>query len=161
MMGALAPSRIARFGRGRRSTVDATEIKAVVRRFYEDVVSTGDLERVPEFVSPDCVETDGKVRVESGIDGMASHIAAVREVYAGLTIEVRRQIAEEEWVATEIVARGRHAGAWIGIKPTGRPLEFTGVNVDRVVDGRIVEHGGAANLLQPLLDAGALRVVDA
>lgn len=29
--------------------------------------------------------------------------------------------------------------------------------VDRVVDGRIVEHGGAANMLIPLLEAGALR----
>lgn len=139
--------------------MDATEIKAVVRRFYEEVVSTGDLTRVAEFVSPDCVETDGKVRVQSGIDGMASHIAAVRGVYAGLTIEVLRQIAEGEWVATEIVARGTHAGEWIGIKPTGRALEFTGVNVDRIVNGRIVEHGGAANMLQPLLEAGALRVI--
>lgn len=32
-------------------------------------------------------------------------------------------------------------------------------NVDRVVDGRIVEHSGAANLLEPLLAIGAIRVV--
>lgn len=32
-------------------------------------------------------------------------------------------------------------------------------NVDRVVDGRIVEHGGAANLLEPLLASGAVRAV--
>jgi len=29
----------------------------------------------------------------------------------------------------------------------------------RVVDGRIVEHGGAANLLEPLLEIGAIKVV--
>jgi len=33
------------------------------------------------------------------------------------------------------------------------------VNIDRVVDGRIVEHGGAANLLEPLLAIGAIQVV--
>ena len=38
-------------------------------------------------------------------------------------------------------------------------IELTAVNVDRVVDGRIVEHGGAANLLEPLLEIGAIRVV--
>ena len=38
-------------------------------------------------------------------------------------------------------------------------VTFTGVNVDRVVNGRIVEHGGAANLLGPLLEIGAVRVV--
>jgi hypothetical protein len=34
------------------------------------------------------------------------------------------------------------------------------VNLDKVVDGRIVEHGGAANLREPFLEAGAIRVVD-
>jgi hypothetical protein len=48
---------------------------------------------------------------------------------------------------------------WIGIKPTGRLVEFTEVNVDRVVDGLIVEHGGAANVLEPLLEIGAIRIV--
>lgn len=47
----------------------------------------------------------------------------------------------------------------MGIKPTGKPVTFTGVNVDRVVGGKIVEHGGAANLFGPLLDIGAVKVV--
>ena len=34
------------------------------------------------------------------------------------------------------------------------------VNIDRVVNGRIVEHGGAANLLEPLLEIGAIRIAD-
>ena len=45
------------------------------------------------------------------------------------------------------------------MEPTGKPVAFTGVNVDRVVEGRIVEHGGAANLLGPLLEIGAATVV--
>ncbi|MFQ5771327.1 MAG: hypothetical protein ACE5HX_12370 [bacterium] len=43
--------------------------------------------------------------------------------------------------------------------PTGETIEITGVNVDKVVDGRIVEHGGAANMLEPLLEIGAIQVV--
>ena len=45
------------------------------------------------------------------------------------------------------------------MKPTGKSVVFTGVNVDRVVNGKRVEHGGAANLLGPLLEIGAIRVV--
>jgi hypothetical protein len=40
----------------------------------------------------------------------------------------------------------------------GRPIEVTAVNIDRVVGGRIVEHGGAANLLEPLLKIGAIQM---
>ena len=35
-------------------------------------------------------------------------------------------------------------------------VEITGVNIDRVVNGRIAEHGGVADLLGPLLAMGAL-----
>lgn len=139
--------------------MDTAANKRLVRRFYEEVVSTGAVERLGSFVSPDCVETDGLVRAESGIEGMADHVRGVRSVYPDLEITVERQIAEGEWVATVITARGTHAGEWLGMKPTGKPLVFTGVNVDRVAGGRIVEHGGAANMLAPFLEAGVLRPV--
>jgi hypothetical protein len=44
------------------------------------------------------------------------------------------------------------------MRPTGKRVEITGVNLD-LVDRPIVEHGGAANLLGPLLDIGAIQVV--
>ena len=38
-----------------------------------------------------------------------------------------------------------------------KPITFTGVNVDRILDGKIIEHGGAANLMDPLLNAGVIE----
>ena len=130
--------------------------KAVVRRFIEDVVNTGNVDHLDRLVSPECIETDGRIRIPSGVEGMAEHVRAVRAVYRDLFLTVDRQIAEGDWVATVITARGTHAAEWLGMAPTGKQLVFTGVNVDRVVDGRIVEHGGAANMLQPFLVAGSL-----
>jgi predicted ester cyclase len=131
--------------------------KQLVRQFYEQVVSTGDINRVSQFVAPSCVELDGERRVPSGTEGMIAHIQGVRGVYPDLEVAINRQIAEGDLVATEIIATGTHTGEWLGIGPTGKRLVFTGVNIDRVVDGRIVEHGGAANMLGPLLAAGAIR----
>ena len=134
--------------------------KALVRRFYEDVVSTGNVAVIGTFVSLDYTEVvDGK-EYKVGLEGAREHILGVRRTYPDLVIEVGLQIAEGEYVATCITARGTHLGSWMGIKPTGKPLAFTGVNVDRVVDGLIAEHGGAANMLGPLLQIGAVRVVE-
>lgn len=47
----------------------------------------------------------------------------------------------------------------MGMKPKCKTIEITGVNVDTVVDNRIVEHAGAANKLEPLLEAAAIQVV--
>lgn len=138
-------------------TIEAN--KRVVRRFIEDVVNTGNVSHLADLVSPDCVETDGKVRVTSGVEGMAAHVHAVRAVWHDLTVTIERQIGEGEWVVTQVTARGIHRGEWLGIAPTDRPVVMTGVNVDRVVGGRIVEHGGAANMLDALLEIGAVRPV--
>jgi len=135
------------------------ECKSLVRRFYEEVVNTGNVARIEDFLSPDyCEVHDGK-RHSIGIDGAKAHTLGVRETYPDLHITIDQQIVEGEWVVSCVTARGTHKGWWLGMKPTGKPVVFTGVNIDRVINGRIVEHGGAANLLGPLLEIGAVKVV--
>jgi len=135
------------------------ENKSVVRRFYEEVVNTGNVDLAERLVASDYVEVSDGKRYAVGIEGAKAHVIGVRQTYPDLRIDIERQIAEGEWVATCITARSTHLGEWLGMEPTGKKLVFTGVNVDRVVDGRIVEHGGAANMLGPLLEAGAIQVV--
>ncbi len=135
------------------------ENKELVRRFYEEVVNTGAVDEVARFVSPDYVEVQDNERYAVGVEGVREHIRGVRRTYPDLHLTIEQQIAEGEWVVTRVTMRGTHRGEWQGIKPTGRRVEITAVNVDRVVGGRIVEHGGAANLLGPLLEIGAVRVV--
>lgn len=136
------------------------EIKLLVRRFYEEVVSTGDVDRLAEFISPAYVEVHDNVRHPVGLEGAREHVLGVRRTYPDFHLTVEQQIAEGEWVATRVTARGTHEGTWLGMKPTGKRVEMTAVNIDRVVDGRIVEHGGAADLLEPLLRIGAIRIAD-
>jgi len=135
------------------------ENKRLVRRYIEEVVNTGDVTRLADFIAPDYVEVYRNIRYAMGLEGARRHITGVRETYPDLRVRIDQQIAEGDWVASAITARGTHRGMWLGIKPTGRVVEFTGVNLDKVVGGRIVEHGGAANLLEPLLEIGAVRVI--
>jgi predicted ester cyclase len=123
------------------------ENKQLVRRFYEDVVFSGSLDRLAEFVAPNYLQE------------MKEHLLGVRETYPDGHLTVDQQIAEGEWVVSRVTMRGTHAGGtWLGMTPTRKKVEITGVNVDRVVDGLIVEHGGAANLLEPLIEIGAIRI---
>jgi predicted ester cyclase len=135
------------------------ENKRLVRRYIEEVVNTGDVTRLADFIAPGYVEVYRNTRYPIGLEGAKKHILGVRATYPDLQVRIEQQIAEGDWVVSAITARGTHQGVWLGIKPTGRVVEFTGVNLDKVVAGRIVEHGGAANLLEPLLEIGAIRVV--
>lgn len=117
------------------------------------------VEKIENFIAPDYTEVHDGKRHAAGVKGAKAHIIGVRETYPDLSISIERQIAEGEWVVTCITARGTHKGTWLGMQPTGKSVVYTGVNVDRVVGGKIVEHGGAANMLGPLLSIGAIKVV--
>jgi predicted ester cyclase len=45
---------------------------------------------------------------------------------------------------------GRHTGEFLGVPATGRPVDFKGMDVLRVRDGRIVEHRHVEQLLQAM-----------
>lgn len=141
--------------------MSATDNKLLIRKYIEEVINTGNVDEIEKYVSTDYTEVFEGKRYPIGINGAKEHILGVRQTYPDLAVTVEQQIAEGEYVATCITARGTHQGVWLGITPTGKVVTYTGVNIDRVVDGRIIEHGGAANLLGPLLDIGAVRVVGA
>jgi predicted ester cyclase len=138
--------------------MSTSDDKLLIRRYIEEVINTGNVDKIDQFISADYVEVCECKRFPLGIKGAKEHILGARQTYPDLSLTVEQQIAEGEWVATSITARGTHKGVWSGIKPTGKVLTFSGVNIERVVDGRIVEHGGAANMLEPLLKTGAIRV---
>jgi predicted ester cyclase len=138
-----------------------TDNKLLIRRYIEEVINTGNVETIEKYVSSDYTEIFEGKRFPIGIDGAKEHILGVRRTYPDLILTVEQQIAEGDYVATCITARGTHNGEWLGIQPTGKVVTYTGVNIDKVVDGRITEHGGAANLLGPLIEIGGVRVVGA
>jgi predicted ester cyclase len=139
--------------------MSAIDNKLVVRRYIEEIINTGAVGEIEKFVSADYTEVFEGKRYPIGIQGAKEHVLGVRRTYPDLIVTTDQQIADGDYVATCITARGTHNGHWLGIKPTGKIVTYTGVNIDKVVGGRIVEHGGAANVLGPLLEIGAVRIV--
>ena len=131
--------------------------KTIVKRFVEEIENTGDVSNIEEFIAEDYVEVYEGERYQIGIKGAIDHILGVRRVYPDLKLTIENQISEGDWVVTIYTVTGTFKDEWLGMKPTGKPIKFTGVNVDRIQNGKIVEHGGAANLLEPLLKAGVIE----
>ena len=133
--------------------------KLIVRKYIEEVINTGNIDKIENYISPDYTEIfEGKM-YKLGIEGVKEHVKGVRNTYNGLHLTIEKQFAEGDWVISCITAEGIHSGEWMGIKPTGKKVTFTGVNLDKVINRKIVEHGGAANLSHTLLEIGAIKVV--
>ena len=136
--------------------MEKTDNKKIIRRYTDEIENTGDISNIHEFIAEDYVEVFEGERYEIGIKGAIDHILGVRKVFPDLKLVIENQISEGDWVVSVYSVTGTFRDEWFGMKPTGKPITFTGVNVDRIKNGKIIEHGGAANLLEPLLKAGAL-----
>ena len=130
-----------------------------IKNFYETIVSENQIERMSEFVSPECCVKIGEKQIPAGIDGMKEHIKATKQTYPDYRMKILKQFCDGDYVISEFIMEGTHEEEWIGIKPTGKRLVFTGVNIDKVADGLIVEHGGAVNTFETLFEAGVIRAV--
>ena len=135
------------------------ENKKIIRDYIEKVINTGNIEGIDKYISEDYTEIFEDKKYLLGIEGAKEHIRGVRATYFNLHLRIDNQIAENEYVATCITATGIHNGKWMDIKPTGKPVTFTGINIDKVVNGKIVEHSGAANLFTTFLNIGAIGIV--
>lgn len=130
--------------------------KKKIKYFYEVVTSQGLLDEVEKYVSKDCTMRVGDKNFHIGIDGMKEHLIAVRKTYPDLKMTILRQYCDGDYIISEFVMEGTHIGEWLGMKPTGKKLFFSGVDIDKVIAGKIVEHGGAVNTFEPLFEEGII-----
>ena len=130
-----------------------------IKYFYETIISENEIERMAEFISPECCVKMGEKLIPVGIDGMKEHIKATKQTYPDYKMKIIKQFCDGDYVISEFIMEGTHKGEWIGIKPTGKRLVFTGVDIDKVIDGLIVEHSGAVNTFETLFEAGMIGAI--
>lgn len=75
-----------------------------------------------------------------GREGFLRGIAELTEAFPDGTYTNDDIIAEGDKVVTVGRFRGTHLKPFHGMPPTGKPVTFVAVHVDRVADGKIVEH---------------------
>jgi len=131
--------------------------KERVKQFYEVVVSNNLIDQVSDYISPECTIKAGETIIPLGVDGMKEHLIDVKKTYPDYTMKIIRQFQDQDYVISEFIMEGTHKGDWLGMKATNKKLSFTGVDIDRVVDGKIVEHGGAVNTFETLFQEKIIK----
>jgi steroid delta-isomerase-like uncharacterized protein len=130
------------------------ENKALVRRFYEEVWNQGNVDVTEEIFSDDYVRHDLRPsRAEPGAAGMAKIAADFRVAFPDLRFREDLILAEDDLVAARWTAEGTHTGSWGAAKPTGKGARFSGVNIFRLRNGKVVEiwnHRDDLGLMQQL-----------
>jgi steroid delta-isomerase-like uncharacterized protein len=114
--------------------------KALVRRWLEEVLTQGNLERAGDLFASNYVLHDPSFpRNVYGLEGVKQYVAVYRFAFPDARFAVEDQIAQGDRVVSRWSARGTHRGEFLGIVPTGEEVTVTGIEFDHVAGGRIEE----------------------
>lgn len=121
--------------------------KAVFRRLVE-IYAAGDLLALDEVIAPGYVgHASAGDRDLEGFRQSIKHFHGLF-VYTKDSFEVNDQFVEGDKVATRMTAH-------VKVRATGEPITLVGINIARIVDGKIVEEWNTWETLQPAQQPGA------
>jgi predicted ester cyclase len=125
--------------------LSAEENKAVVRREQEELWNhTGNLDAAEELFVPDHA---GAAKQEA---------ADFRRSFPDVVSTIEDLLAEGDKVVARWRSRATHQGEYMGIPPTGKEVEFTGISVYRIERGKIAESWNVEDKLGLMRQIGAI-----
>ena len=116
--------------------------KALTRRFRLEVFSQGNIAAIDEICDANWtlhVPFDPQGNWPRGPQGMRQLVNLYRSAFPDLQFTIEDEVAEGDKVVTRWTARGTHKGELMGIPPTGRQATVTGITINRMANGKIVE----------------------
>ena len=113
--------------------------KALVRRQFEELINRKNLSVIDSDMAADFIDHEAVPGLAPGLAGVRQWIAGMHQACPDLRVTIEDMIAEGDRVVVRNTWRGTHTGPLLGIPPTGRTFELTGIVIWRIAAGHICE----------------------
>ena len=111
----------------------------IARRGFE-VFNTGDFSYIDEITAEDAVNHDPAQPEEGqGPEGFKQVVQMYRAAFPDLHITIEEMCSDGDLVCTRWVSEGTNDGELMGMPPTGKRVTVTGISIDKIKDGKVVE----------------------
>ena len=132
--------------------------KLIVLQMYKSF-DQGNLEKVQELLAPNFVaHIPGATEALNREAFMQSVLLAFRSAFPDGIHQFEDLIVEGDKVVTRGTFSGTHRGELQGIPPTGKEITIPFFHIDRIVDGKLVEHWGQSDLLALMQQLGIIPI---
>ena len=136
--------------------------RLIGRRVLLELWGGGKLEVADELYAPDYVDHVGRGPEASrviGPEGIKQAVTLFRRAFPDLSYAVEEEMAERDLVWTRFSAKGTFKGPFLGSAPTGNSVGYTGMDLNRIAGGKIVESWVNYDALALLQQVGLLPAV--
>jgi predicted ester cyclase len=132
-----------------------------IHRWFDEVWNNRSEEAVDEMFAANGIAhglVDAEGNEVRGPEGFKKLHRQFVETFPDMHIEVEDTVVEGDKIAARCRVTGSHLGRGIGVTPTNGPVEFTGMTIVRVKDGKIVEAWNEFNFMEMYRQVGALTL---
>ncbi len=113
---------------------------AAYERTWVEGLNRGDVSAADRAFAPDCViHINGSPEPNLSLGGFKEMMSGLLAAFPDLRLTIEDQIAAGDKVATRWTAEGTNSAPFGPVPVTGRRIRISGLVLDRVVDGKVVE----------------------
>jgi steroid delta-isomerase-like uncharacterized protein len=136
------------------------ENKAVVGRYYDEVLNQRKVELLDELAVEDYVEHDPFPGQGNGRADLKARVQLLLDAFSPIRFTVEDVIAEGDKVVVRWTNAGTHSGSFLGIPPTNKEFSVAGIDIHVVLDGRMAEHWHVVDQLAQMQQMGLIPAPD-
>jgi len=132
----------------RKATMRAMTLegnRATILRFFREVIGLGDLDLLDALATEDYLDYVALPGQGPGRAGLKHRIAVIRAAFKPRQV-LHDVIVDADQVAVRWTLQGVHSAEFLGLRPTGKPIQFDGVDMYQMRDGRMAAHWNVVDM---------------
>lgn len=134
----------------------SADLKALAKRFNDEVFTQGKVEVIDELVADEYVEHQGFPGLEPTKEGLKNFVQLFHAGFSDIKVETLSVGVDGDEMWVHSVFTGTHTGDFAGIAPTGKSVTMAMMDRVRVRDNKAIEHWGVSDDLGMMTQLGVV-----
>ena len=130
--------------------------KAIVRRFFDEVLNQKDFGTVDELCAENYVLNVPPNPMIRGQEGLKQFLNTLFTALPDIHYTVEDMVAEGDKVAVRWTCCGTHKGEYMNIAPTLKEITVTGIHILRIASGKMEEDWANVDFLGMMQQLGVI-----
>ena len=132
--------------------------QVLIETYFYDLWNRGDLSKLDAIIDPAYINHNPSMPdPPCGPEGLRPIILEMRKGIPDLHYTIEDTVITEDRVVARVLVEGTHLDTLFGIPPTGRRIEIRQINIERIKNGKIVEHWRVTEELKMMQQLGLVQ----
>jgi steroid delta-isomerase-like uncharacterized protein len=128
----------------------------LMQRFYDELLSNGNLDAIDDLVTDDVVEHEQMPGQPDGKEGVRWFAEMMNAAFTDFKATMGPSLESGDLAACEVMITARHTGEFMGVPATDKQVEVESIDIIRVEDGKCAEHWGQFDAMSLMQQIGAI-----